>query len=1551
MSASGSLEKLLPSLYEFLSVHPSDACAPSSAAPTQRSGAGLYPGGSSGSRHTNVTSPSAICASSIGPELSCASPDVVAESYARWRRCITVWRRVIGNDSVFLTVLLHAGCLWCPNYTALHRARRDIATRAEQQRRLAQAASVSGGDVLAFEAGNAAAAASEQGGNVMLRWATPTADAPRSTPVKRRGKRGGKAAAEAAAHSVRALAAAAESHAELAAVCPASVWALHVLHFLRVEEVYAVPCSSTAKSERQGATTRTNSAPSSCASWSPDGDSGDSSENELSITSCSSRISRSGSHDSHSSVESERAVGDQTSDAAEGRIVSREKRSGASGRNDSHKKRRRPDGDPAREARSPCSASRMQWATSSSLLPKLSNKESGGGGVKHLGSTLAAVLSVLQQQEQHRASARRRDGSADDGAEGGDEEMRHGNSKDFGTTGCSTRDSGNGALNAAYATAAQKHALLLRATITLVSEEEPLVQKVATALVNEWLDLVSVQAPTPQSRGTAADAPTTVKDEETAFSDSSAILGTVGGARSARRRRTALTGSRSSSCTDTPEQALRHRRVCDARHYWLSCVLKMVAYLDGVHSALREENTHIGAVLARQGIAPQDAEDTFTKSLPAIVNCALVEEVLHSAAAGLPASQARAFSAWAAPSLLASARAASTARLWMPPPVLLLPFHLIGRGSVFGVWLPPSAASAGGSTGHPPAARTPTRAQGCFVPCVVDSHGLHLGMEPLCGCGTHEPASKPGGEEHGAGVAALQAWKREPVGVSAQEAASRPFHPERSPRHRRLGFAVRCAESESLLERRYLASLEHLLPILRVPDVASQLATDGGLRSDQPERQPSLRWWPCMLSETAGSPRMDVYVARTLLMLPIPAQSTLDSSTDHAASATRVDSGARAGACTLDGAHHAETRTKNLSGVLASSSAAVGAGKRPRGSFTRGLTRSAEEQAVRHQHPLLYHAMRAHLRADKVLYKACSDVSENGVAELVLLYGDPRGEEATALRQMGFTVHTGSHQRLGRSGAAFARRTGSSAVSSVTGLSGGASGGSGRLTLARDALGTTLEGMYLVARRVLGLQGLFVSSASAFTTPATAAPAEARVGGKGCPSTTGAAAFEDEGGPCDLAKGTAATSVAAFPVCAQTEREALGTVAATLALTCLVLSHSLLDDLLEQPSVVLLTTELASFVLDVSLLMPRPVPRLLKADGFALALLLQPAQSLLLMVGLAATLVTREVHMVAASHRGGEAGSGSGGGRGRGAGGTSSASKSVAQQWHPWWSAFRAAVLRDTELPSCLYSGIWPIVESAEGSLATFAAEVRRGTSSNRQADDGKRSHPSPVVGSDGRDDDVVAGAPAHVSARGGAGSGRRILSLSVPSPPVAADRHLLADVQDTPSSKSSDATPCRSSVDGATPYGRRLLLKAPPASGVAGQLSAKAAVNRKDHATACGAGGVVSASQSYTPRRLCGHAVLCQDDGICSAGTETSDAHATASALLFAEGVCVVSDNATAPLGASSVHAKVAAPIARTLSLSLTRATLLPRLTSAVASTLWASLEAEEMHWPAGAA
>ncbi|KAG5484464.1 hypothetical protein LSCM1_07833 [Leishmania martiniquensis] len=1499
-SASSHLERLLPSLHELLSAHPLEACAPSSAAPPRRSSTGLYREGSDGSCHNDATRPSANATSSLGCDPPWAALAIIEESYARWRQCITVWRKAIGNDSVFLTLLLHTGCLWCPNYAALHRVKRGLSTRGEQQRQSARTVPAANEKVSA--GAGKAAAEGEQGRNVLLSRVNSLANAPFSTAVRRRGKRGSRVVAEAAAHSVYALAAAAEAHAEMAAACPASLWALHVLHFLRVEEVCSVSfasssssSSSAQKSGGQGDAVEPSPAPSSCVSSSPHSDSGDSSEGELTIARNNAGPSCSGSHRSQSSTESDRVGGDRTSDAEEVCVMrgrtpgagrgGRGRRSQAGGgqrgikrprgkgRGERHraastngrgKKPRLHSREGAREAHSSLNAPERQWVASSSLLPKLPHKESnGGGGAKHLGSTLAAVLSALQQQEQQRASAHRRDELVGDGAKNEGEERRRDSEGGLGRR-SAAHHCGTGTLHTASATAEEKHALLLRAIITLVSEEEPLVQRVATALVNEWVDFMSVEASASPSCDTAV------------FSGGGgAGRGTVGSARAP-----------SYAGADTPEQALRRRRMCDARHYWLSCLLKMVAYLDGVHSALREENAHIGAVLARQGIAPQDAEDIFTKSLPAIFNCALVEEVLRSAAAALPASQPFALTAWAAPPSLACTHATPTVRLWMPPPVLLLPFHLIGRGSAFGVWVPASAASVGCPPALP-AARTPARAQGRFVPCVVESHGLYLSAEPHVDGAAQRPSAK------------------------AQDAE-----------HCRLGFVVRCARSESLLESRHLASLDHLLPILHAPSVASQLTADGDRRLDQPHAQPSLRWWSCLLNETAGCPRMDLYVARTLFMLPIPAQSTLDGTTKHTGCAERVNADANACAVTADEAHYVGTRTKSTPGALKPPSVTVGIGRRPRGGFRRRPTMSAEEQAVRHEHPLLYHAMRAHLRAERSAFKAGSGDSQNGYGELLLLYGHPCGEEVTALRHMGFTVRTGSHHSLGRS-------TGPSSVSSVTGLGSDGGGGSGRLTLARDALGTTLEGMYLIARRVLGLQGLFVSSTPAPTTPAADTGVETRVRGTGGPSVAGSAALGG-GGPCMSAKGSTCPNAAAVRISPETEREALGTVAATLALTCLVLAHNLLDDLLEQPFLVLWTTELASFTLDVSLLMPRPLSGLLKADGLAMALLLQPAQSLLLVVGLAATLVTREAHMAAASTRGG---------RGRGNCGTPSASKSGAPQWYPWWSAFRAAVLRDTELPSCLYSGVWPILESAEDTLAACLAEARRDASGERHTSDGKRGRPSLVAGSSSREEGMPAGAPvpspSRGGRRGGAGGGRRVLSLAGPSFSAAAGLPSVTNVRGTSSSTRSNANPCRSSIDQAAPHGRRLLLTASPA----------------DSVVSCGAGSVVPKSDPYVPRRLCGDAVLCQDDGIRSASTEMDAPHAAARGLLFAQGVSVMPGNEMALLASSSAHTSTAPPASRMFSLSLTRAALLPQLTTVVASALWASLEAEEMHWPAEAA
>ncbi|KAG5509824.1 hypothetical protein JKF63_07469 [Porcisia hertigi] len=1580
MNVSGNLERLLPSLYEFLSEHPSDAHTRLSPASIEGLTARLDSGSSSGSGDINATGSAAAAFSLPSPDLSCTAPAIIAESYARWRRCITVWRTVIGNDSVFLAVLLHSGCLWCPDYAALHQELHNIAMRTRQKQSSAQPAPLSKGTPVS-DVGSEVAER-KHADNLPVHRTAPTSDGPPNTPVKRRGKRGVKVAAGAAAHSVRALAAAAEAHAELAAACPASVWALHVLHFLRVEEVCALPRSSgTAKFNR-----KRNEVTSDFVSESFLGDSTDCSEGDLSATGSNNHISRSNSTYSDSSMGSEWAGSDGINGAVESRLMKRRRlatgqgacerwgrgddgryrsvkgqrgagqgrRGEASSANARRKGPRRHEEVRACPAGSQFDVPQRQLVTSSSLLPKLPGNEKNGasGGSKGLSSTLAAVFSLLQQkeeeQQQHRISVCRHDESADGGAAVKTQGKDH-SDKPLESARCDTYDCGTGARNGTRVTAQQKHTLLLRATTSLVSEEEPLVQQVATALVNEWLDLLSVDVSLPPPWEATARASTVTKNEET----SSLCGSATGGLCSAPPRRSAPTGVSPASCTETSKQMLWRRRVCDARHYWFSSLLKMVAYLDGAHSALREENIHMSAVLARQGIAPHDAEDIFTKSLPAIFTCALVEEVLHSGTAALRASKPRAFAASSAPSVLASASAASSLRLWMPPSVLLLPFHMIGQGSMFRVCVPPGAVSDGAPISY---TRTATRAQGHFVSCVVDSYGLHLGVEPRRMAEAHDPSHQAVGADGVGGSAALHPSNRESVNMGGQGTAASSFHSGSSPGHCQLGFAVRCGDLESLLDPRYVASLQHLLPILRVSDMTSECATASNICGGQLKQNPSVRWWSCTSRETAGSPCMDLYVARTLLMLPIPAQSTVDTTTNRSASTTSIDGDAATRRAAADGLHPVRSRTGNTLGAQTSMSLAVVTAKRSRRGSRRGTAVSADEQSVRRLHPLLYHAMRLHLRAERLACKTNSRCSEEDAAELVLLYGHPLGKETTALRHMGFTVRTNNHTRPGRGsgtsgsiGAHYTRDMGSLAVTSAAGLSDGAGGGGGRLTLSRDALGTTLEGMYLVARRVLGLQGLFVSSASsAATSSSSAAAAAAHTSDKGGSPVTGVAALVEEGS-CASTTGIGTANATASSISSQTEREALGTAAATLALTCLVLSHSLLDDLHQQPTLVLWTTELASFILDVSLLMPRPIPRLLRADGFALALLLQPAQSMLLMVGLAATLVTREVRIDGAPNRGG--------GRARDTGGAPSPLRPVAPQWYPWWSAFRAAVLRDTELPRCLYSGLWPIIEKAEDTLATFAAEARWDTPDKRQAGNCRRSHSSPTAERCGREEGSAMTTAANVSARGGrhhggAGGGRRVLSLSASSTSADVGRRAVVDVQSASSRKSD--THCRGRyVDSDPPRVRSLVLSAPSLNDAVGELSLNAAPHHSGPGRECQAGSTMPADQSCAPRRLCGPAVLCQDDDACRTGTGTKSTQAVVGAPLFAERVTVLPGNEMALLRGSPVHTEAASSSSGMLSLSLTRKTLPPppRLTSAFASALWASLEAEEMCWPTGSA
>ncbi|KAK7197634.1 hypothetical protein NESM_000714500 [Novymonas esmeraldas] len=1245
MSTSAVLARLLPSLYDFLSADP----------PLSQKRCG--------------TSPAAYD---------------VAESCACWRRCIDVWRTVVGNDCLYLAILLHAGCLWCPNYAALDGARRNIAARRHHQQQQQQQRGRR--DVARAAAPTDTACAPGPGDGVGSRKeeSAPAEQLPVSSsvsatpPLKRRGKRGGRGTMDAAAQqAVVALAAAADAHAELADACPSSLWALHVLHFLRVEEVFAATSSA--------------SSPSSSAEDS-------NAQSEVSSSSGGSTSGGSSGSDAEHSGEDGSSGDDQpVSGAARQRGGRRARRSRNAARDTAGAPRKhyRPDaGTGARDA-----APGPQWMASSSLLPAVAASERGGSWDKRLGGTMAAVLAHLQQQQQQQ---QQQDGEGGDALHGGPASRR--------------------------ATAQERHSLLLCATVTVVSEEEPLVQQVAATLVEEWLRLVAAPPPLP----TAA-----------------------------------------SSCADQ-----HRRRMCEARHYWMSCLLKMAAYLDGVHSALREENAHIAAVLARQGIAAADAEDIVVKSLPAILHCALVEEALLSAAA-----------------------APAAVRLWMPPAVLLLPFHLLGRGSVLGIRVP-SATDADAAT------RTAARAPARFVACEVECSGIHLGAEP-------------------------------------REAPGRDC----------LGFGVRCVEPELLLEPRHADALERLLPAIAAAAATSNGAAD--VRRDHPwEGRSRSRWWSCTQSETAGSPLVDLYAPRTLLMLPIPTQGSSDSAAD----AHGADAGDGGGSAQPGG-----VRTRHTPSALSAADAAARASWRGPG---RRAAQSAEEEVeVRRRHPRLYHAMYPHLRAARAAAAVRAGGDGSGPL-LLLLCGSPRGGEAAALRQMGFTVRSGNHHGLSRSGG----------------------GTAGRLTLARDALGTTLEGMHLTARRVLSLHGLFTSTAS---NAAAAGPPPARPGSTSADGGVGkgkgaAAAAAAPARVAAAATGAAAAAAATVTVTPEVESVALGTVAATLALTCLLLVHSLLDELLAQPSLVLWTVELASFVLDVSLLLPRPVPRLLRADGLALALLPQPAQSLLPLVGLAATLVMREAHVDAAP-------GGAVRDRSRGAG---------AHAWHPWWSAFRAAVLRDAELPSCLHSGVWAVVAGAEAAVAAAAATTRWDA-----------SRPSCRTTTDTSTTAATAGAGA-APGRGGrrrtAGGGERVLTLA------------------------TAVAPCATSAAGPTAAPHRMALVDRESDTAPHHSTAAVTVADVD--------GGADGERWRVPQRLCGLAVLFREE---EQKEEDAAAAARWRCACLAERVRVVSGADVVALHAVVQHGRTASHPSRVLALQQTRAARLPpRLTSAAASALWESLEVEEMGW-----
>lgn len=1430
MNANTKVERLLPSLYAFLSADPSlsSTVATAAASSTLNATAAHHPNSAfARNAHDGVF-----------------SAQVLADSYARWRRCILVWRRVVGNDALFLTLLLHAGCLWSPDYAAIHAARHTLAKTS------AQVTTQNDANNDNNEHGASSSCSTTQQQQQQL------ADGGTSSS-KRRGKRGFQPAAELAAHAARTAAvqaAAAEAHQRLMNACPASMWALHVLHFLCVEEIYTIPSSPGLDSNvaaRRAAGARKQDEDSGGSGGDDDDDddvnskdsasaAGEDSENGAGTSSDSSgddTSSDGGSNNSGSSVTIHRSSGGQRKMRKRKRVPTHRTKNTAdesakrSSQRSSGRKRVKFEDEttaafspslpasPTSTTTAAAGAAPRQLAASSALLPRMSTKYRSSK--KELEHNLEFSLAALRQEQAAREgdpSWQTRGGSPRD-------EDRHRSP----TTVFPTQDAPASPAKQSLSSA-RAHASLLRATVSLVSEEEPLVQEVAAALVEDWLELLT---PTHTTRFLSA------------MSTGSPPAAALDGANAGNMK----------SLFSSDHETTYQQQQREARHYWLSCLLKLVAFLDGVHSALREENPHLSAVMARQGITPQASEDIFTKSLPAIFNCVLVEEVLP------PLSSSSSFS-------LTSPYAAT--RLWMPPPVLLLPFHLLARGSRFGVWVPAAgapgearAASANASaaslddaaavaTAAAASSASAARVQGRYLSFMVDSYGLQLETR----------TRSPWQEEH-----------RDTVTKSMEHDDASPLSPP-SPKAEprmdksssgddftcsRLIFGLRSTEPEVLLDERCRPWVHALLPTRNsqrtcgdskasgssssssssAHNASSAAFTAGAAERDarDGDAQAPLRVWRCTDAATAGCPRMELYVARTLLMLPIPAQSALDStsadppSADYATRAASNNSN-------NNGKAAGTTAVPEKTTLVDGKSAGPTQLERPRrrvvgarGHYGRAAL-SPDEAAVRRRHPQLFRALQPLLtsgnsrRATSPQLKSrfsdggglsSSSSSSGGGGEstqLVLLYGVARGQEATALRHMGFTVRTGTHHGLGRSGgpaggsaaaddsadqedahaSAMASPSystslptdgrNSSGCRSTSGRGGGSKGGSGRLTLARDALGTTLEGLYLMARRILALKGLYATAgvAASSTSSGTNNSGEGR--GKGTlhytSSTSVAAATKDErgrrpggkggdsqrygkgavaGAEGEQAMGTERRCVVGQDtrsvaiVTPVQEREALGTVAATLVLTAILLSHQLMDELLEQSTVVLWTTELASYVLDVSLWLSRPVPRLMHADGFALALLPRPAQSLLLMVGLVATLVTREVqHADVKGSRPGAPTSPS----------HAPAAAATSQPWHPWWTVFRGSVLRDATLPSCLYSGVWALVAKAEEAVALAAAQARRASSAHLHTRASRKNERVDEAEGDHR------GRDAGVKAEGesGGGTAREMVADASSAPP-----------------------------------------------------------------------------------------------------------------------------------------------------------------------------------------
>lgn len=958
------------------------------------------------------------------------APSLLHHSYHRWRRCLDVIRRVLGNDALFLALLLHAGCLWGPNYPILHQRRRELLWSAYSEEPHLHSSSPSTGKT----------------------------GAPPSRPSFRRATGEG----QSAVHRV---------HLGLNAERPASTWALHVLHFLRVEELYEAPEMSGSPADSLAV---------SSAASSTDGEGSDEEARERGDGEPAGERRGGRRRSTTAAVE---PVGGSAHRGRDGGVLTDEA--------DMHRRKRRRAAEEVAEDRRLHQHHHQDLTSppllSASLLPVWPDRTTAEVLQVRERRTWAASSGLLPtlHGQKRRAGARRKE-------EGG---AGAGSSVDV-------MASYAASLGAGTALSPLQCLALAKATVTLTDEEEPLVQHIATSLVQEWFDLV-------QFRESPAE------------------------------------------CTGSDEGGCRHAALLHARHYLFSCAIKLIAYVDGAHSALYEENIHIAAVIARQALSPSDVAEILTKSLPSILQCFLVEEVASTSLGGRSAT-----GTLAPPPLPLS----------MPPAIFLIPFHIMGQHTQLHALLPPSVSST---------------------------------ASPLNGRASSKNHASDRRD-------AFAAWTMQSSGVVGAESSKKASLP----------FAL-----SIIAERRSTGPAPGR-------STAMQLSLCGGCVGDDGDSD--TQCFDCRYA------RIDTFVPRMLLMKPIPARSSREGEKDGSSG-------------------------KRVSNIT-------------RWRQGRQRRRASDGADARHQHPLLYSALQRFISDGS----AADDVNA-----LVLLYGSPQGAAVVALRDLQVVV------RSGGDGGADGSRSGGSG-------SGGGGGVHARRSFIRDALGTMLEGLFLMGRRAVAMRGLYAQPSSA---GAAASKGEA-------PSWTteqqlhakdeeeirrravGGAVVREDSGDVASALPTPRRGVAFRS--AEEELEALAEVATTLGLQALLLCDNLDRELLEQQSTALWTTELSSFICDMALVLSRPLPRRLLAAGLSLCLLPQLPQSMLICVGFASALLARELANLTD-------------------GTTQEKGSRGAVQHYPWWSTFRALVLKDSTLPSCLYPGVWPIVEKAEATVAAATARARWG--------------------------------------------------------------------------------------------------------------------------------------------------------------------------------------------------------------------------------------------------